>query len=331
LALQPDPELPEGVQLAWQYPLPGTAGNLVLIGKDLWIGDGEGWLHQVRDAGDHPEQLRTIPTQYPVHAAPFLHARLLLAATSHHRGLLLALDPERGDKIWQREIQARVKWLLPLSKRSGRSEAALVVTDQGLLMAYDLPDGDPLGWQYTAQGGVRAQPLLDGADVLVGTGAGQLVRLNWKAGSAEILAELDGAVVGMAVWRGLLYVTCRHGWLYIFDPRSGEAQQRLELTGGAAGGVAVSAEGTVIVGKQNGSWQAYPWHLGNYGWAAAWAERWKEPALAARFYALAGKKEAAARTWINAGQPELAARFWEARGEFSSPGCRVPHPGGRSL
>ncbi|MCU0485841.1 MAG: PQQ-binding-like beta-propeller repeat protein [Anaerolineales bacterium] len=317
LALQPDPAAPEGVRLAWQHPLPGQAGNLALAGRDLWIGDGEGRLHQLRDAGDHPEQLRTIPTVYPVHASPFLHARQLLAVTSHHRGLLLALDAERGDELWRREINARGRWLLPLGRRPGRSEAALVVTDQGLLMAYSLPEGDPLGWQVAAPGGVRAQPLPDGAALLVGSGAGQIMRLNWSSGACEVLAELDGAVVGLALWRGLLFTAALPGWLYILDASTGAVQHQLELPGGASGGIAVSQDGSMIVGQRDGSygsWRAYPWHLGAYAWAADRAECWKEPAQAALFHALAGQKEAAAQDWLRAGQPELAARFWDALG-----------------
>lgn len=303
---------------AWRLPLASPGAPVSTEGR-IYIGNGEGFVTALTDAGDRPEFVWP-PVQVGgrVSLAPVPWRRLLLVATSHARGHLVALDAGSGTMIWTQPIGARAAFLLlatrPKGARPAGRQVVVAITDRGHVRAFNPQDGEPLGWDYRIAGGVPvATAGEDGRIYLAGAG-GEVVSLDPLSGEARGLADYDDeSIIGLAAWKGLLYIATRDGTLHLLDASDGAAHGRWDARGPLTAGPAV-LHGTVLVGGEKG-WDALPWHLGQWRWAA---ERYRSQgnlAAAAACHALANEPDAAEQDWLDAGMAERTAWFWTALGD----------------
>lgn len=320
-------ELP-GTCVRWRLPLVSPGAPAVDEGR-ITIGSGEGTVTALTDAGERPEVAWRTPVGGRVALAPVPWRRLLLVATSHAQGHLVALDAGRGMVVWSQPLGARAAvLLLPAPRRGGvgggaarvktgiaqaGDQVALVLTDRGLARAFRLPDGEPLDWTYQVAGAAPvAAAANDGAVYLAG-GRGEVVALDPLTGAARLLADYDDPVIGLAVWEGLLYVAGRGGVLHVLNAADGIETGRWDAGRPLTAGPVV-VDGAVLVGDEAG-WSALPWHLGQWRWAAARFQARGNLNAAAACHALANEPDVAEQAWLAAGAPERPAWFWDGVGE----------------
>jgi outer membrane protein assembly factor BamB len=331
------------VREIWRFSTRGAASGLAADDRRLYVGDAEGNLYALHDSAGQVEIVWKANVEQRISAAPLRWRHLLLVATHHPQGQLLALEVERGRLAWRRPLSGRGVFLtLPPPQPSpirstrmgervgvgsrvagactdrGRSGAGspLIVsaTDRGLLSAHTLPEGDPLGWTFQAGGGLSAAPVAAGEMVYVGGGDGRLTALTTVSGAPRWSAALPERITGLAWWRDLLYVAARDGMLSIFQAETGALVCSGKATGRLTAGPFIH-EGQLLVGIDSQGWIALPWHLGEYAWAARISQAWGELESAASYFVLSNDPQAAEACWVEAGQAEKAARMWAAFGE----------------
>jgi len=340
---EPDSPFPareggRGVRSIWRFTLSGTPGRLSSDDRLLYIGNSEGTLYALKDAGEGCEVAWHVTLDQPISAAPVPWRHLLLLATRHHQGQIIAIETRGRQEAWRRPLGGRGAYLLAgrIQSKEQAGDAVIAVTDQGRVSAYSLPDGDPLGWSYQAQGGLVTAPVVGDGLVYLGEGDGRVVALNINNGSARPLANLSGCVTGLTAWRGLLFAAALPGKVVALDAASSEQAWHWDVPGSLAprAGLAV-ADGLVLVGSAAEGWLALPWHLGDYRWAARCCRAWGDLENAAAFTALSGDASAAEAAWFDAGQAEKAARMWVGIGEDERAGrafckaaedSRLPYP-----
>jgi len=323
---------------AWRFTFPGTSGRLAGDDHLLYFGNSEGILYALKDAGEGCEVTWQVTLDQPISAAPVPWRHLLLVATRHHQGQVIAIETRGRQEAWRRPLGGRGAYLL--LARGGSNDptgaAVITVTDQGRVSAYSLPEGDPLGWSYLVQGGLVAAPVVAGQIVYLGGGDGQVTALNVFKGETRPLGTLGGCVVGLASWRGLLFAAVQPGEVVALDAASGEQVWRWQVPGGLATRSGLTAGGGLaLVGSGTEGWLALPWHMRDFKQAAHRCRAWGDMEGAAAFAALSGDASAAEAAWYEAGQPEKAARMWAGVGEDERAGrafCkaaeaqRLPYP-----
>lgn len=306
------PEVP-GTYARWRLPLPAPGAPAVNEGH-IYIGSGEGTVTALTDAGERPEVAWRTPVGGRVALAPVPWRRLLLVATSHAQGRLVALDASRGTVVWTQPLGARAaSLLLPSPRRGGVGGGVLTLTDRGLARAFRLPDGEPLDWAYQIAGGAPVAATGDDGTIYLGGAGGEVVALDPATGATRKLADYDDPVIGLAHWEGLLYVATRGGKLHLLDAAAGAAQGNWDATEPLTAGPAVM-DGIVLVGDEAG-WSALPWHLGQWRWAAARFRARGNLEAAAACHALANEPDAAEQAWLAAAAPERPAWFWDGVGD----------------
>jgi outer membrane protein assembly factor BamB len=300
----------EGPRVRWRFPL-SSPGAPAADEQRIYLGDGEGTVRALTDAGGRAEAAWSTSVGGRVALAPVRWRHLLLVATGHAQGHLVALDAARGMPIWSQPLGARAAaLLLPFPRRGGAGGEVIVLTDRGLARGFRLPDGEPLDWTCQVAGGAAAGD--DGAIYLAGAG-GHVIALDPATGATRRLADLGDPVIGLAAWQGLLYVAARRGVLHLFDAADGVEAGRWDAGRPLTAAPAV-VEGIVLVGDEAG-WTALPWHLGRWDWAAARLRAWGRLEAAAACHALAGEPDAAEQAWLAAGAAERAAWFWTGLGD----------------
>jgi hypothetical protein len=140
-----------------------------------------------------------------------------------------------------------------------------------------------------------------------------VIALDPATGAAQRLTGFDDAIIGLAVWEGLVCAACRGGALHVLDAADGVEAGRWDAGGPLTAGPVV-VDGTVLVGSEAG-WSALPWHLGQWHWAAARFRTRGNLDAAAACHALAGELDQATQAWLDAGKPERPAWLWTGLGE----------------
>lgn len=309
----PSATAPVGAESAWRFPLPSPGAPAADEGR-IYLGNGEGAVIALTDAADRPEVVWQVRVGGRVALAPIPWRRLLLVATSHAQGHLVALDASRGTVVWSQPLGARAAaLLLAAPRRKGAGGEVLVLTDRGLTRAFRLPDGEPAGWTYQVAGGAPVATASENGLIYLGGGGGEVMALDPATGAAQRLADFDDPIVGLATWEGLVFVACRGGALHVLGAADGTEYGRWTADGPLIAGPVI-VDGTVLVGGEAG-WVALPWHLGQWGWAAARFRARADLAAAAACHALAGELGAAEQAWLAAGKPESPAWLWTALAE----------------
>ncbi len=306
-------DLKDEMPVKWRFHLP-SPGAPATDGSHIYVGSGEGVVTALTDAGDRAEVAWRTPVGGRIALAPVPWRRLLLVATSHAQGHLVALDAGRGTVVWTQPLGARAALLLlPSPRRRGIGGEVVTLTDRGQARAFRLPDGEPGHWTYQVAGGAPvAAAGEDGAVYLAGAG-GEVVSLDPATGAARKLADYDDPIIGLAHWEGLLYVATRAGKLHLLDATEGVEQGHWDAGGPLTAGPAIVSD-AILVGGEKG-WLTLPWHLGQWRWAAARFRAQGNLEAAAACHALANEPDAAEGAWLAAGAPERAAWFWTGLGQ----------------
>ena len=321
LALTLPPDDGGAPSIAWRFPLPSSGAPALDEGR-IYVGSGEGTIYALTDAGDRAEIAWQANVGGRVALAPVRWRHLLLVATSHAQGHLIALDAGRGTVVWSQPLGARAAVLLLCAARRKAPHAAgaasagdevIVITDRGLARAFGLPDGEPSGWTFQVAGSAPvAAGGAHGALYLAGAG-GQVVVLPATGGEPRQLADFNDPVIGLVAWEGLMFAACRGGILHVLEAADGAHVGQWSGSHALTAGPLV-VNGTVLVGGEIG-WTALPWHLGQWRWAAARYRAWGNLEAAAACHALAGELDAAEQTWLTAGTLERPAWLWTGLGE----------------
>ncbi len=306
--------LPQG-EGVWRFKTDGHASGVAADERRVYVGDAEGKVYALNDLGARCEEAwpKTSVGQR-ISAASVRWRHLLLVATHHHQGKLIALDVSRGQEVWSRDLHDRCA-LSPLLVTAKDKASAFVVTEQGKIFSFRLPDGD-LEWQNDLKTAINAPPVTDGRFIYLGTNSGKVMALDAAQREPGWVQDFGmGKAVGITVWEGLLFVAGADGALCILDLKSGTLLQRHQVAGGITAGPIISPDGMVFVGSGSKGWIALPWHLGQWRWAAEWSAAHGAPEAAAGFYALCGEEDRAEALWREAKQAERAARWWAGIGE----------------
>lgn len=347
LNLTPRPPLLQGEggtvvgegSVRWRFPLPSPGAPVMDEGR-IYLGTGEGTVLALTDAGDRPVIAWRTPVGGRVALAPVRWRHLLLVATSHAQGALVALDAGRGELAWSHPLGARAAALiLPSPPRRGAGGEVLpspgrrgaggevvragaggevggeviTLTDRGLARAFRLPDGEPLNWSYQVAGGAPVAAVGEDGVIYLGGAGGEVVALDRTTAAPRKLADYDAPIVGLAAWEGLLYIATRGGKLHLLDATDGVEQGHWDAHGPLTAGPTIVGD-AILVGGEEG-WLALPWHLGQWRWAAARFRARGNLEATAACHALVNEPDAAEEAWLAAGRPELAAWFWAGLGD----------------
>ncbi len=90
-------------QVRWRFPLPSPGAPALDEGR-IYLGSGEGTVYALADVGDRPELAWQTRVGGRVALAPVRWRHLLLVATSHAQGQLVALDAGRGTVVWAQPL-----------------------------------------------------------------------------------------------------------------------------------------------------------------------------------------------------------------------------------
>ena len=127
---------------------------------------------------------------------------MIFAADRH--GTLVALNPENGDRIWEKDfaIFREEGFFSSVSRLWNSGESAklggisvadnklFVGTEDGLMMALDAKTGEPL-WDASVAGEILAPPAYDEGIVVINTGAGVLFGFDANTGEQLWTGETD--------------------------------------------------------------------------------------------------------------------------------------------
>jgi outer membrane protein assembly factor BamB len=245
------------------------------------------------------------------------------------QGLLVGVD-ERGE-VWgvERE-QGRVRWHFR-APEGGPQRTHLAVAGPRVYLATEAgqvyalsPGRERPEWVAALPAGVCAPPLVARDLLLVPSQDGRLTALSLEGGKEQWHFQAQKRVTGPgAAWQGLAFIGSHDKHIYALDARTGHEAWRLQVDGRVVGGVAVY-EGMVLAGTLvldeerqpiGGQVVALPWHLGQWAWAAGWAEEVGALDAAALFRALENEPEEALRLWRKAGREDLAGRLCESLGD----------------
>ncbi len=265
-------------RVRWRFPVPSPGAPTLDDGR-IYLGSGEGAVYSLADTGDRPELAWQTRVGGRVALTPVRWRHLLLVATSHAQGQLVALDAGRGTVVWAQPLGARAAILLLASPaRTGSGAEALTLTDRGLARLFRLPDGEPRAWSFQVAGGAPVAAAGDDGMLYLGGAGGVVVALDPTTGATRWQANLPDAVIGLVAAEGLALAATRGGHLHVLDVVDGAAHglcsARVPLTAGPE-----VLAGTILVGAEAG-WSALPWHLGRWDWAAARSGRgasWMRP------------------------------------------------------
>ncbi len=297
----------------WRFHIPAP-GAPAADETRIYVGNGEGAVAALNDVGDRAEVAWRTPVGGRVSLAPVPWRRLLLVATSHAQGQLVALDASRGTIVWTQPLGARAAaLLLPVSRKKGAGDQVITLTDRGQVRAFRLPDGEPLEWTHQVASGAVVTTIGDDGMVYLGDANGKVIALDPSTGAAREAADIDEAITGLAAWEGLLYVAARGGKLHLIDTIENVEQGCWNAGRPLTAGPAI-LDGAVLVGDETG-WAALPWHLGQWRWAAARYRGRGNLDAAAACHALANEPEAAERTWLEANAPDRPAWLWTGLGQ----------------
>lgn len=319
---------PADGSVAWRYATgaPGV-GELAAAGGALYAGDALGRLHAVDAATGRA--LWRAETAMHISAAPARWNALVFVG--NHAGWLHACDAQRGQSVWQRDVSAgertRIKAL------AGVGAALFAGLEDGRIVKVEGSRGRPeKAWRYTPVGAQLVALAADpAARRLYAASDAGLAAVDAATGAEQWRFTAGGRVIAAPVIAaGLCYVACADG-LYALEAASGALAWRIPL-GEAAAGLAF-AEGVLVVAGREGTLAAYPWHGGNWAWAAAFCARQGLPEHAAAFHALAGDSASqAARCehyaqalalWRDSDDPERAPQLMDAAPYLYAPGERA--------
>lgn len=296
-------------EVAWRFKTDGHASGVAADERRVYVGDAEGKVYALNDLGARCEEAwpKTSVGQR-VSTAPVRWRHLLLVATHHHQGKLIALDASRGQEVWARDLTDRCA-LSPLLITTKDKASAFVVTEQGKIFNFRLSDGEQ-EWQRDLKIAINAPPVTDGRFIYLGSNSGKVMALDAAQREPGWVTDLGmGKVGGITVWEGFLFVAGADGALCILDLKSGALLQRHQVAGGITAGPIISPDGMVFVGSGSKGWIALPWHLGGIEWAHTWCVAHKHHLAAAAFSVLCHRADEAERLWLEAKHYDLAARF----------------------
>lgn len=187
---------------------------------------------------------------------------------------VVALDPARGDVIWERErssgpagVPAIAGDLILYARGSGESAQ---------LVARELETGD-LAWEASLGSAAAGGPTVEGDTVVVGTGGGEVVALDLGTGEESWSFETAGAVTGApaiaddvvvaAAYRAGTATTTVYG---LDLSEGGEDGSLWRLSPGAVGPASspAVAAGRAFVGLSDLSYRAVSLDEGNELWTA---------------------------------------------------------------
>jgi outer membrane protein assembly factor BamB len=102
--------------------------------------------------------------------------------TGSRDGTLLALDPDDGEVVWERDLGGPVASTPVVAALSETERVLLVGTDNGGLFALD-PDRRTERWRYTTDGRVRNPPVVQEGVVYFVTSRDQVFALDLRTGT----------------------------------------------------------------------------------------------------------------------------------------------------
>ncbi|HET6584483.1 MAG TPA: PQQ-binding-like beta-propeller repeat protein [Nannocystaceae bacterium] len=101
--------------------------------------------------------------------------------TGSREGTLLAIEADRGDVRWERDLHGGVGSIPVLAELGAGETVLLVGTDNGILFAID-PDTQKERWRYATDGRVRSAPVVLEGVVYFANSRDQVFALDVKTG-----------------------------------------------------------------------------------------------------------------------------------------------------
>jgi len=343
----------EGPGVRWRFPLP-SPGAPAADEQRIYLGDGEGIVHALTDAGGWAEAAWSTPVGGRVALAPVRWRHLLLVATGHAQGHLVALDAGRGTPIWSQPLGARAAaLLLPSPRRRGVPNpptpfAAGIPNPPAPFPPGEGTPNPPTPFPSREGGEVLPSPRRGGAGGEVGAG-GEIIVLTdrglargFRLPDGEPLAwtcqVAGGAPVAAAGDDGAVYLAGAGGEIVALDPSTGATRRLADLDDPVVG--LAAWQGLLYVAARSGALHLFDaadgveagrWDAGRpltaapavvegivlIGDEAGWAALpWH---LGRWDWAAArlrawGRLEAAAACHALAGEPDAAEQAWLAAG-----------------
>lgn len=161
-----------------------------------------------------------------------------------HDGFLYALSPQSGEVLWRYKIGFPIHASMTIQGDMG------YVGAYGTLYAFSLQEGKLL-WRREIDGNVESEALVDEEFVYVGTTNGRLYAFA-RSGEQQWSFRTEGVLehVGVIHPNGLLFITCKQGWLYAIQKQSGQCMWKYEIGDGEISSPFLWENKILIVGKK---------------------------------------------------------------------------------
>ncbi len=296
-------------EIVWRFHTKGKASALSADDRLFYVGDAEGNVYALADAGDHAEVALRAKVGQRISAAPTRWGHLILVATHHNQGHLFALDVSRGGEVWQPH---------PLGDRVSHpplieDERVLIITDKGAVNTFRLTDTDGKPDGSSQVSSIFAAPVADSDSIYFGASDGRVFALPWAMDVPcwKKPTQIGGNIAGLALWQDLLFVNASNG-IHAVEAKTGEIKWRHPLTSRVTSSL-VAADGRVYA-SDGSSVIALPWHGRQWAWAAQRCADRYEHHDAASFFALAKHPAAAECEWAP-DDLRWAGRMWDGIGE----------------
>ncbi|MEM1027068.1 MAG: PQQ-binding-like beta-propeller repeat protein [Planctomycetota bacterium] len=172
--------------------------------------------------------------------APPVRANESTVFLGDEAGTFVLLDVGNGEPIFRNDVFGPI--LAPAAVHRGD---LLVPSADRSLYALDRATGN-LSWAYRADSPLTESPLSVGRDIYVPASGGGLIALDSR-GNVRWESPLQATPI-LATDRGILALG--HNSLMLFDPETGDVQQRVKASGVAS--VSPGPDGSLVLQKKSG-------------------------------------------------------------------------------
>lgn len=256
----------------WRQRIAGTIrGGPLLDGDRLYIAteaQPEGRVYALRLRDGNP----IWRTRAGSVVAPLAYdGEALFAGTEH--GVVVRLDPERGDVTWRRALTGAIR-AAPVSTPHG----VAVATTADTLYFLDRETG-AVRARLATPGAVLATPATDGRRIYAGTTGGRVLAVELPDLTVRWERDAGDAVYGApALARDTLYVVARDGGLWLI-PADRPAEARRHALGIVATAGPTPLASGVLVGSVSGEVLLVDPATGAIRWRAQVTAPIEEPPL----------------------------------------------------
>jgi outer membrane protein assembly factor BamB len=221
----------------------------------------------------------------PIVSSPLFHKGMLISATFDSwikdtvflgKNLVFALDTNRGDQLWNLEINGDV-----FSSPCVVKDMIIIGATNKNLLAIDSINGNPI-WTFETLGEIWSSPSFNGDSLFVGSDDGFLYCLNLD-GKPNWKTKLSGKVRSSSPCLSednLIFIGTQNGSVYCLDQSDGVVRWDKQLAKPVLSSAAVLKD-KVFFGSSDNKIYCFDCDTGSKVWEFETSDRiWSSPAIA---------------------------------------------------